>query len=163
MLQDLMRRPQRRRQHMRTLADLHQGLHQLPPLKGLDQPFGTGDALLHADLQPDNVLLGADGPVVVDWTNACRGPAGADVATAWLLLACAGLPVSGRERAAQRLVRKMLVSSFLSAAASYGEREPGRAALSVVLEQRRLDPNMSSDELARMTRLVARAGRSLGL
>ncbi len=56
MLQDLMRRPQRAREHMHTIADLHQRPHRLPLPKGLDQPFGTGDALLHADLHPDNVL-----------------------------------------------------------------------------------------------------------
>ena len=57
----------------RLLAELHLRLHEIP----------WGDApgtLMHGDLHPENVILGEDGPVVIDWTNARPGPAGLDVA-----------------------------------------------------------------------------------
>lgn len=48
------------------------------------QPVGA--ALLHGDLHPGNVLLGPDGPVVIDWFDATVGHPTADVARTMLLL-----------------------------------------------------------------------------
>lgn len=48
------------------------------------QPVGA--ALLHGDLHPGNVLLGPDGPVVIDWFDAAVGHPAADVARTMLLL-----------------------------------------------------------------------------
>lgn len=48
------------------------------------QPLGA--ALLHGDLHPGNVLLGAHGPVVIDWFDATVGHPAADVARTMLLL-----------------------------------------------------------------------------
>ena len=48
------------------------------------QPVGA--ALLHGDLHPGNVLLGPDGPVVIDWFDAAVGHPVADVARTMLLL-----------------------------------------------------------------------------
>ncbi len=42
--------------------------------------------LCHGDLHPSNVILSPDGPVLVDWYDASRGDAVADVARAWLML-----------------------------------------------------------------------------
>lgn len=44
-----------------------------------------GDALLHGDLHPGNIVYAADGPVVVDWVNAGYGPPIADVARSLVL------------------------------------------------------------------------------
>ncbi len=49
-----------------------------------EQPVGA--ALLHGDLHPGNVLLGRDGPVVIDWFDATVGHPDADVARTLLLL-----------------------------------------------------------------------------
>jgi hypothetical protein len=98
--------------------------------------------------------------VVIDWTNACAGPAGADVATAWLLMACAGLPKGWGARSAQRLVRRIMVDSFLAAADGYGERDLARRTLATVLAERRTDPHMEPDELALMQKVVDREGVS---
>ncbi len=46
----------------------------------------TGAALLHGDLHPGNVLLGRDGPVVIDWFDATVGHPDADIARTMLLL-----------------------------------------------------------------------------
>jgi aminoglycoside phosphotransferase (APT) family kinase protein len=148
------------RRNMRILAELHARLHALPVPPGLPTPYADGAALLHGDLHPGNVILSKDGPVVIDWTNACAGPAGVDLATAWLLIACAGLPESRRARSLEQLGRRLALTALLNAADRLGERELARQQLAAVLAQRQHDPNMSPDELARMARVVRRAGRA---
>lgn len=64
----------------RILAELHGRLHALPPQTG-------AEPLLHLDLHPENVLMSADGPVVIDWSNAVPGPAGYDVAVTAIIYA----------------------------------------------------------------------------
>jgi Ser/Thr protein kinase RdoA (MazF antagonist) len=49
-------------------------------------PAITRSALCHGDLHPSNIVLTADGPMLVDWFDACRGDPVADVARTWLLL-----------------------------------------------------------------------------
>lgn len=65
------------------LATLHRDLHKVPTMPGAD----PDSAVLHLDLHPDNVILTASGPVVIDWTNAAHGPASDDVAMSALILA----------------------------------------------------------------------------
>jgi Ser/Thr protein kinase RdoA (MazF antagonist) len=67
---------------VRALAVLHDRLHDIPAAPGLPHPLGPGKRILHLNLHPGNVMLTADGPVVIDWTNASAGPPGADVAMA---------------------------------------------------------------------------------
>lgn len=43
--------------------------------------------MLHLDLHPASVLLGENGPIVIDWCNARRGPAAFDLAMTALILA----------------------------------------------------------------------------
>lgn len=45
-----------------------------------------GNAVLHGDFHPGNVLLAQDGPVIIDWANAAMGSPAADVARTLLLL-----------------------------------------------------------------------------
>jgi aminoglycoside phosphotransferase (APT) family kinase protein len=146
------------RRNMRTLAELHAQLHALPVPPGLATPYGDGSALLHGDLHPGNVILSEDGPVVIDWTNACAGPAGTDLATAWLLIACAGLPEARTRRTLERVGRRLALAALLSAAKPLGELDLAQRQLAAVLTQRHHDPNMSPEELARMAKVVRRAG-----
>ncbi len=87
-----------------TLPSLHDELHarierarQLPrELRGaLLQSLADlapGDSLCHGDFHPANVLLGPVCDMVIDWTDAARGPRMADVArTAVILLGAAQL------------------------------------------------------------------------
>ncbi|AYY12502.1 serine/threonine protein kinase [Actinobacteria bacterium YIM 96077] len=67
----------------RILADLHAGLHGVPPL----HPAGAGSSVVHLDLHPDNVILTASGPYLIDWCNAGDGPPDLDVALSALILA----------------------------------------------------------------------------
>jgi aminoglycoside phosphotransferase (APT) family kinase protein len=68
------------------LADLHHRLHTLawPGTR-------PGACLLHLDLHPLNVVVTADGPVLIDWTNARVGAPGLDVAVTVLVLVQVGL------------------------------------------------------------------------
>ncbi|MDJ0769615.1 MAG: phosphotransferase [Ilumatobacter sp.] len=51
-----------------------------------------GAALLHGDLHPGNVLMSANGPVVIDWFDATIGHPVADVVRTSLLVRPYGLP-----------------------------------------------------------------------
>ncbi|WP_328477883.1 phosphotransferase [Actinoplanes sp. NBC_00393] len=65
------------------LAGLHRQLHDVPPRAGRH----PGDRILHLDLHPENIMLTARGPVVIDWRNATEGPPDLDVALSALILA----------------------------------------------------------------------------
>lgn len=54
-------------------------------LRGLPR----GAALLHGDLHPGNVLLGSDGPVVIDWFDATIGHPVADIVRSSILMPAA--------------------------------------------------------------------------
>ncbi len=71
-----------------------------------------GDALLHGDFRPGNVILGSGGSQVVDWVNACTGPPSADVArTMWLI--SAGAPVGdGVNRRVLSALQRMFLRGY---------------------------------------------------
>jgi len=137
----------------RELADLHRRLHELAAPDWLPEaPVGRGDRLLHLDLHPLNVMMSPRGPVVIDWTGACRGDPAVDVALAWVLMAAGEVPtgrvmgtILGRARAA-------LVKSFVG---SFGIGiEAVARTLPEVVAWKVHDPHMSAAEQARMWRLV---------
>ncbi len=147
----LGRRPWTVRHQGRLLADLHRRLHEIHAPEWLaDAPFGSGDRLLHLDLHPLNVILSANGPVVVDWPNARRGDGDADVALTWVLLAAGGMP-TGRVKAAvlgwgRRLLINGMLAPFDPAAV--------RGQLADVVEWKVQDPHMSAAEQQGMRSLV---------
>jgi aminoglycoside phosphotransferase (APT) family kinase protein len=49
------------------------------------QPVGD-EVVCHGDLHPDNIILAPQGPLVIDWLTATRGPRLADIARTFLLL-----------------------------------------------------------------------------
>ncbi len=55
-----------------------------------------GDALCHGDFHPDNVIMAARGPIIIDWMTAVRGNPLADVARTSLLLRLGALPPGTR-------------------------------------------------------------------
>lgn len=158
MAADLVRHPWRAGAHARTLADLHHRLHRLAPPAGVPARYGAagaGDVFLHGDLHPLNVLLSPRGPVVVDWTNAGRGPAGADLADVWLVLACARLPGTPPARLAVASVRRYFLRCFLDAAG----REEAVACIDLAAAVRGRDPHVDPAERAAMRELVSRVER----
>ncbi|MFD4674845.1 phosphotransferase [Lentzea sp. NPDC058450] len=86
------------------LADLH---HRLDVVAAPDFLDGEGD-LLHLDLHPGNVVLGPEGPVVLDWASATKGDRRLDVALSWVSLTVAHLaPV-------MKLTRWRFLRSFMA-------------------------------------------------
>jgi len=51
-----------------------------------------GNAICHGDFHPENVLLTAKGPMIIDWTNGARGNPIGDVARTASVLAHADVP-----------------------------------------------------------------------
>jgi aminoglycoside phosphotransferase (APT) family kinase protein len=113
MLASIARRPWTVRSQARTLASLHGQLHAITSPPWLPAPFGDGDALLHLDLHPDNVLVTGQGVMVIDWQNAACGPVGADLAKTWIILATASVPGSTAKAAMLRAARQLFLRSFL--------------------------------------------------
>jgi len=150
MVQALERRPWTARAVGRQLGELHNQLHELPGPDWLPR-LPQGDRLLHFDLHPLNVILSPTGPVVIDWTNACVGESGVDVARAWALTACADTDVGGIIKLALGRVRRALVAGFVDTAG----RDEARAGLAYAAELTLLDPHISPVEQDRMRALVA--------
>jgi aminoglycoside phosphotransferase (APT) family kinase protein len=139
----------------RALADLHSRLHELAAPDWLhDAPVGRGDRLLHLDLHPLNVMMSPRGPVVIDWTGACRGDPADDVALAWVLMA-AGEVTTGRFMGMiLGRARSALVKSFVDCI----DADVVKQRLRDVVAWKVTDPHMSSAERARMWRVVKEAG-----
>jgi aminoglycoside phosphotransferase (APT) family kinase protein len=152
MLQVLTRRPWTLRHHARLLADLHALVHAVPVLGWLRAPFGAGSALLHLDLHPDNVILAADGPRLIDWQGAAQGPAEADLALTWVLVASGQIPGPLAQQAVGRGGQALFARSYLAAA---GPVAPGW--LISAARHRLKDPSLRAAEAVRITRLLRSA------
>ncbi|MGH9305401.1 MAG: phosphotransferase family protein [Acidimicrobiales bacterium] len=136
----------------RILARLHEQLSHIPAPPGMPRPFGPGDALLHLDLHPGNVMMTQAGPMVIDWTNAGAGPPGADVAQTWLIMATSQLPGNWLNRAVAGAGRGLFLRRFLGAVAS----DEARAVMALVAAVRRLDPNVTVLEQDRIDKMLVR-------
>ena len=157
MVDSIAKAPWTLRRRARQLASLHQQLHALESPDFLRAaPVGHGGALVHMDLHPLNVLVGAHGPVVIDWTGAARGDPAVDVVVAWVLMATGQVPVGGLEAVLIRAARGLLVRSFLTCF----DRRALAAKMRDVVSWKVQDPNMSNTEVAAMWRLVERDGVS---
>lgn len=151
MLEDLLMHPERTIEHARTLAALHRTLDAVdaPASMGLPTPTGVHGRLLHGDLHPGNVILTADGPMIIDWTNVGSGPGAVDVATSWLIMAC----FDHSDRVVNVTVTR-LRQGFLAPFLSAVDRDAAARALPVVARIRALDPATSEIENARALVLV---------
>lgn len=140
----------------RVLANLHRRLHELAAPDWMrDAPVGHGNRLLHLDLHPLNVMIGPQGPIVIDWTGACRGDPSVDVALAWVLMQAGEAEVGRMIGAILGRARSMLVRSFLR---SFDLTEV-RSRLAQVVAWKVSDPHISLAEQTRMWDLVTKAGR----
>jgi aminoglycoside phosphotransferase (APT) family kinase protein len=143
MVEEIWRSPWRSTPWAVQLADLHAAMHEergtgLPDgLAGLREAIEhgarrlgepvrdaalarlealpRGDALVHGDLHPGNVLMTRNGPVVIDWLTAAFGPPAADVARTLFLLtgSVLGAEFSGPRRWMIELIRRRFASAYL--------------------------------------------------
>jgi len=153
----MTKRPWTIRHCGRTLGQLHHRLHQLVAPDWLhDAPVGRGDRLLHLDLHPLNVMMSTNGPVVIDWTSACKGDPAVDVALAWVLMAAGEVPTGRFIGMILGRARLALVNSFLRTF----DTDVVKQSLRGVVTWKVSDPHMSAHEQARMWQVVELAGAS---
>ena len=83
-------------------------------LKDLDQ-LQDDNAICHGDLHPENILLTAEEPVIIDWVDATQGSPLVDVARTTLLLRVGDLPPSMNERHRQKIaeMRYLFYEAYL--------------------------------------------------
>jgi Ser/Thr protein kinase RdoA (MazF antagonist) len=156
MLDLLARRPLAFMRQARLLASLHVLVHQVPALDWLRAPFGTGSVLLHTDVHPGNVIITAEGPKLIDWQGAARGPAEADLAMTWVLVATGQAPAHVRRTTFGQPGQQLLARRYLAAAGPLD-----RQWLSAAITHRLADPTRTGTEAARLHRLARRKQLSL--
>ncbi|TKA08835.1 phosphotransferase [Actinacidiphila oryziradicis] len=148
MVQALRRRPWRAYSYGRVLAGLHDSLHALAAPDWLPRRFSTGhdDRLLHLDLHPENVIVTANGPVVIDWRNAAAGDPAADTALTVVILRGAQPPGP-----LGRTILRALLRGFLTAC-----RTDPAPRLADAVAARLADPNLLPAEAGRLRRMTTR-------
>ena len=149
MLEDLQRRPWMITRHGRLLATLQDRLAALsaPDWVRHDPRVPDGSSVLHLDLHPMNVMLAADGPVVIDWTNAGRGDPWFDAAVTVAIMSSFEV-----HHPRDSIARRLLVGTFA--------RRRGRRELTTRLGQacefRMQDPGVTPYERRQLERLSSR-------
>ena len=155
LLDGLATKPQRLPAAGRILADFHRQLDAVPapdwltcryPADRADTPIG----IVHGDLHPDNVILSPSGPVLIDWTNACAGDRGADLAQTWIILQHLGLPDGRTMRLLEGGARRVLLRAFLRGV----DRQRATDWLERIAAARLDDPNLKPTERDRLRRDV---------
>ena len=155
LLDTIKKTPAGLRETARTLADLHTRLGAIAaPDWLIEAPGPEGDRLVHLDLHPMNVMVTADGPVVIDWSNAKRGVPEIDAANTWALLKCGELPMRGFEKWISQLGRGLLLRNFLA----FLDRPAAARVMPALVEWRSGDHHHSEKELAKMCALAAKVG-----
>jgi aminoglycoside phosphotransferase (APT) family kinase protein len=130
----------------RVLADLLQQLHRIP------EPDGPA-AVLHLDLHPDNVIMTAAGPVVIDWRNATTGPGLLDVAMTTVIIAQTALDPD------EPVMARLAGAALGPVLAEVPDPQP---ALDEAIARRAADPNLSPAERDRLAGVSALVRRSRG-
>jgi len=72
------------------------------------------DNVLHGDLHPANIMLTADGPVLIDWLDAAHGPPAADIARSLWLMSPATSPEGIPKSRVNRFFRRVFTRAYLS-------------------------------------------------
>src|SRR5687768_10593712 len=114
MLAGLATHPNRLPEAGRILAELHHRLDAVPVADWMRRRYpptseSTPEGVIHSDLHPDNVMITEDGPVLIDWTGACAGDRGADLAQTWIIVAHLGLPSGRVMRGLEGLARRVVL------------------------------------------------------
>lgn len=150
MLRVLVQRPWSLRHQARLLVELHELVHAVPGPAWLRAPFGEGSVLLHTDLHPENVLLTSSGPRLIDWQGAVRGPAEADLALTWVLIASSQVPGPVLQRAVGRAGQGLLAATYLRALGHLDPEWLARAA-----SYRLADPSLRAGEADGLRRVIS--------
>jgi tRNA A-37 threonylcarbamoyl transferase component Bud32 len=152
MLDALARQPWTVRSQARLLARLHTRVNQVPVIPELPAPCGDEDedrqVLLHMDLHPQNVILTANGPVIIDWEGAARGPASYNTAMTWVIVRSSQVDGPRLRVALARALQVAFTRSFAGAAGPIDQVWRATA-----VRHRLTDRNVRPAERARLERL----------
>ncbi|HML01442.1 MAG TPA: phosphotransferase [Acidimicrobiales bacterium] len=127
----------------RTLAGLHGRLGAIAAPAGLRRLPDGGATVVHLDLHPLNVVMTAQGPYVIDWTNAAAGRPETDVASTWVIVRSSEIPGGRLQAAVGRAGRQAFLRPFLR---STGLRHEAAAMLPSVIATRLADRNLTGAE-----------------
>ncbi|MFJ2738598.1 phosphotransferase [Streptomyces sp. NPDC087440] len=138
------------------VADLLHLLHKVPARVSAH----PGDRILHLDLHPDNVMLTAEGPMVIDWCTTVEGPEGLDWAMTALILAEVAVvpspPEAGPEVAAMATGARAMLTRLLERRGSAIDlSDAGSGCLARARARRAEDPNLSPEEIDRLGEAAA--------
>ncbi|GHA07450.1 hypothetical protein GCM10010329_32720 [Streptomyces spiroverticillatus] len=133
------------------VAELLHSLHKVPARVSTHPQ----DRILHLDLHPDNVMLTAEGPMVIDWCTTAEGPEGLDWAMTALILAEVAVvpcpPEAGPQVAAMATGARMMLTSLLERRGSGIDLDDaGSGCLARARARRAEDPNLSPEEIGRL-------------
>ena len=140
MLDELAAKPWLLSRHVKGLARLHRLLGDVPAPDGWVR-VSSGSSVVHLDLQPDNVKLTPDGPVVIDWSNAAAGEAAFDAASTYVRLRTAAPDNHAAARAVINAFRTRFARAFLKEFGTDAILSRLRAAADLRLLDRNLHPN----------------------
>ncbi|MEU5395570.1 phosphotransferase [Streptomyces tibetensis] len=115
-----------------VLARLLRDLHAVPAPRSADPAV----SVLHLDLHPENVILTADGPRVIDWSDAEEGDPGLDWAATAVILAQAAVTGDALSAPAEAMLTALLA----------GPSPLTRPALTEALRRRGASPTMNRGE-----------------
>lgn len=139
MLEELAAKPWLLAKHVKGLARLHRLLGQIPAPADWVK-VSDGSSVVHLDLQPDNVKLTPDGPVVIDWSNAAAGDTAFDAASTYVRLRTAAPDNHAAARAVINAFRTRFARAFLKEFGTEAIMGQLRAAADLRLLDRNLLP-----------------------
>lgn len=136
MLEEIEQRPWRFAALGRELGRIHRRVLQ--------------SGVVHRDFHPLNIIRGAAGPVVIDWSNAGEGDPLADIAFSQVILATSDADFPRWLESIARAVRRRFVAAYL---AGVGER-PSPVLVVEAAEQRLRDPHLRERERQSVRKLL---------
>ncbi|GLZ75484.1 hypothetical protein Afil01_02910 [Actinorhabdospora filicis] len=136
----------------KVLGELHNRLHAIPAPDWLPRLPEGGDRVVHLDLHPENVMVTAAGPVVIDWRNAMAGAPQADIAMVVVLFKAMTPPLPWAARKAVDVLKAPLLARFLITTREH-ELSEEHIASAVVAKLR--DPNVGPGERVKLERILA--------
>jgi aminoglycoside phosphotransferase (APT) family kinase protein len=153
MLDVLKAKPSRAASIGRQLKELHARIHSIAAGDIQLPRFSDGNAILHLDLHPDNVIITPDGPMVIDWSNVALGDPLADVMNTWMLMVTSSpdsVPLVLRP--VLRRIRRSLTDGFVDGTTI---DDDARRLIGRVCAQRLLDANAREHEKAQVRAFAA--------
>ena len=146
---------QRLKQQVQSLSGLAEEI-KVTLLEDLDE-LQDNKAICHGDLHPENILLTAEEPVIIDWVDATQGSPLVDVARTTLLLRVGDLPPSINEQRRQKIaeMRHLFYEAYLEHYTHIQSVSPKAIARwELPVAAARLSEGISNDEKSELLEII---------